>query len=264
MKKLIYTILASLFLLSCSTNSSSDNSNIITDNSLLLKTITNSSGNTTMMSYNGNKLINCVNSYGSSPVFTYDGNFISKEVDNGGGSSNLVTTLSYNNNLLSSEISTFPYTYTYTYNSDGSITEDKITTINSSGNPYTSIGKVVRYYSMGNCIREENYTQINNVMTHMSTVLYSYDDKNTPEKNILGFYIWKNSQGIIGVNNKVVETHKNASGVITSISQFTYQYNSQNYPITETETYTPYTISSSGTSSTPGTSSPSTITYTYY
>lgn len=266
MKKLILTILASYFILSWSTNSANDDSNNSSSNGLLVKTITYSGGSTSTFNYNGNKLVNLVNSDGTTTVFTYNGDLIIKnENANGFDISN------YSNNLLVSRASNYSFgsqsstnNTTYTYNSNGSIITD-ITTGNSTylGNTTTFTNKTIRYYSQGNCIKDERYRISNNSFILTETTDYTYDNKNCPYKKITGFLAMITPSGY-AVNNPVSITHKNASGIISSISQFTYQYNSQDYPISATNTSTVYNISTSGTSSSPGTPSESTTTYTYY
>jgi len=269
MKKLIYTILASSFILSCSTNSSNDNANNPLSTGMLVKTWTSSSGSvttSTTLNYNVNKLVNSFNSDGTTYTFTYNGDLIIKNENvNGFDISN------YSNNLLVSSASNWnsnntssTYNSTYTYNSDGSITEIRTGTSTYSGNTTSSSNKYIRFYSQGNCVKKDEYSSINGVMTLTGSILFTFDDKNSPFKNITGFYTWQNSQGY-SVNNAISETFKNASGVITNTFQRTYQYNSQNYPISLIGTSTSYTINPQTGTSTPGTPNVvSNLTYTYY
>jgi hypothetical protein len=274
MKKLILTILASSFILSCSTNSSNDNANNPSSNGLLVKTRTYN-GVTGTYNYNGNKPTYVSHTDGSSTTLTFNGDLIIKEESTGGSGSNYINyinTMNYSNNLLisstenrTSTTSNSTFNSTYTYNSDGSITEIKIGTNTYSGNTTSSSNKYVRFYSQGNCIKQDSYANINGVFTLNGSTTYSYDTNNFPFKNVTGIYIYANPMGEPSVNNQISATNKNASGITTSNTYYTYQYNAQNYPISVTETYTLYTISPSGTSSTPGTSSPSTTTtYSYY
>ncbi len=264
MKKLILTILAGSFLLSCSTDSSNDDSNNPSSNGLLVKTIINGAGTSTF-NYNGNKLVNALSSDGTTTAFTYNGDLIIKDENvNGFDISN------YSNNLLVSNSSNWnsnntssTFYSTYTYNSDGSITEINTGTSTYSGNTTSSSHKFVRFYSQGNCVKEDSYSSINGVMTLTGTTLSTFDNNNSPYKNITGFYTWQNPQGY-SVNNEINRTHKDASGVITRTVQTTYQYNSQNYPISGTTTTTNYTINPQTGSSTPGTPSVSNGTFTYY
>ena len=275
MKKLILTILASSFILSCSSDSSNDNSNNPSSNGLLVKTVTNGLKSTTI-SYNGNKLANSSSSDGSSSIFNYNGDLIISEntvINNGvSGLYNYTSTMNYSNNLLSSYTRNGNnanysdlYNSTYIYNLDGSITENiNSTHTYSAGNTTSSINKYIRFYSQGNCVRGEGYSPVNGLMILTETTTYTYDTNNSPYKNITGFYAYYHPIGYSNFNNKVSETHKNASGIITRTVQTTYQYNSQNYPISETETSTNYNIDSQSGTSTPGTPTVSNRTYTYY
>lgn len=271
MKKLIYTILASSFLLSCSTNSSNDNANNPSSNGLLVKTITYN-GVTATYNYNGNKGTYVSGSDGSTSTLTYNGDLIIKEESTGGSGWNYINTYNYSNNFLifSTEIyNSTNYSNTdnstYTYNSDGSITENKMSTYtNSSGNTTNSSSKYVRFYSQGNCVKKDRYSTISGVMTLIETTTYTYDSFNFPYKNITGIYVLKNSKNNASVNNAISETTKNASGVITHTIQTTYQYNSQNYPISKAETITNYTPNPQTGTWTPGTPTVYNTTFTYY
>ena len=244
MKNIILTILASYFFISCSTNSSNDNSNNPTSSDLLPKTIKNLS-TTSTFNYNGNKIIS-INTGGTNRTFSYTGDFISSSIYNSSSSSpsistysylnNLLNTVTYSNNMITNNYSTFTY-------SNGIITENDSL---GPGNFNTSI----RYYSQGNCVKEEIYNTDNGVTTFNGTTTYTYDNKNSPFRNITGWFALNIGEG---VNNCLTETHKDASGVTTSIAQATYQYNSQDYPISQ--------ISQSGM--VPG-SPVNTTTITYY
>ena len=261
MKKLILTILASSFLLSCSSDSSNDDSNNPSSNGFLVKTITNY-GVTTTLNYSGNKATYFLGSDGSTSTFTYNGDLIIKEEQTGGSSLNSIITYNYSNNLLTSSNSTNSssnYNSTYTYNSDGSITEIR------NGNTSNSTEKNVLFYSQGNCVKIENYTFFDGVYTLNETIIYTYDNKNSPFKNITGLYTAYYPTGNINVNNCISQINKNASGEITYTAQTAYQYNAQNFPISETTTETEYTINPQTGTSTPGTpQSLSPMIYTYY
>ncbi|WP_396139495.1 hypothetical protein [Flavobacterium sp.] len=261
MKKLILTILASSFLLSCSSDSSNDDSNNPSSAGLLLKTITYD-GVTTTLNYSGNKATYFSDSDGSIATFTYDGDLIIKEEQTGGSSLNSIITYNYSNNLLTSSNSTNSssnYNSTYTYNSDGSITEIR------NGNTSNSTEKNVLFYSQGNCVKIENYTFFNGVYTLNETIISTYDNKNSPFKNITGLYTAYYPQGNINVNNCISQINKDASGEITYTAQTAYQYNAQNFPVSETITETEYTPDPQTGTSTPGTpQSLSPMIYTYY
>ena len=266
MKKLILTILASTLILSCSNNSESTDP---TSSGPLIKTET-SIGGTETYNYNGNKLSNIIYSPGETITFTYNGDLIIKAEENGGGV-NSVTNYNYSNNILSSfsgiesysNISTTTNT-TYIYNSNGSITEMTTRTSINSGNTQTNNSKHIRYYSQGNCIKDEYFSISNGVSTLVETTTFTYDSSNTPYKNITGFYSLTNPQGFYSINNLKSEIHKNASNVTTRTVQITYQYNSESYPISYTGVITNYTINSQTGASTPQTPITQSGTITYY
>jgi hypothetical protein len=271
MKKLILTILASSFLLSCSTNSANDDSNNPSSNGLLVKTFTDSQGLIGTYHYNGNKLTYTSGSDGSTTTLTYNGDLIIKEESTGGSRSNNIQTMNYSNNLLisSTEISNSTnsssnYNSNYTYNSDGSITEIRTGTNTYNGNTTNSSSKNVRFFSQGNCVKEERYSSINGVMTLIETTTYTYDSSNYPLKNITGGYASNSPRNASSVNNPISATSKNASGVITYTNQTTYQYNSQNYPISMAETITNYIPDPQTGTWTPGTPTVYNATFTYY
>ena len=266
MKKLILTILASTFTLSCSNNSDSTNS---TSTGPLIKTET-SIGGTETYNYNGNKLSTILYSPSETITFTYNGDLIIKAEENGGGV-NSVTTYNYSNNLLSSFSGNESYSNTthttnktYTYNSSGSITEMTTGTTIYSGNTQTDNSKHIRYYSQGNCIKDEYFSISNGVSTLVDTATFTYDTSNSPYKNITGFYSLTNPQGFYSINNLKSEIHKNTSNITTRTVQITYQYNSENYPTSYTGVITNYTINSQTGASTPGTPSTQSGTITYY
>lgn len=275
MKKLILTILASSFILSCSTNSSNDNSNNPASTGLLVKTITTTSrlgSGTQTFNYNGNKLINSISSDGSYSTWTYNGEYIiaANSVNSSEGSG-YIDTFNYSTNLLTSSThnsntsnSSDTYNSTYTYNLDGSITEIKTGTYtNTTGNTSSSTNKYIRFYSQGNCVKKDNYSILNGITTLTGSTTYSYDTNNLPSKNITGFYAWLNPQGI-SINNEINQIEKNAAQVITSTLQRNYQYNSQNYPVTANLTSTFYTINPQTGISTPGTPLLISQVFTYY
>lgn len=264
MKKLILTIFASTALFSCSTNSSSDNSNSA---GLLPKTITFTDGTYTYVqtfSYNGNKLTGWQGSDGGYGITTYDGDFvIQDQTINVNSAYNYTENYNYANNLLTSysSISNSSSTnYVFTNNSDGTITENITSTDNTSGYIYHSMHK--RYYSDGNCIKIEYYVDENSIMTLTSTTYYTYDTKNNFRKNGAG---WIYLVGTLwSKNNETGSITKNASGVVTGTSQSIYQYNSQDFPISCNYSNVYYSIDPITGISSPGGTETYTEAYTYY
>ena len=276
MKKLILTILASSFLLSCSSDSSNDDSNN-PENGLLVKTVTNAHGTsstTDVFSYNGNKINGWVSSGGGNTTFTYDGDNII----------NIQQSVSPNNTAISQWVDTTNYGYSngllissyqhfsqstpqdffnstinssYTYNSDGTRMENQTITLIGGAIYHISYKD---YYSMGNRIKREEYDADNSPMTLNSITTYTYDSKNLLYKNITGISNLFNGQ----VNNETGYTIKDNAGNIIETSQSIYQYNSQDYPISLIRTSTGYNIDPQTGTSTPNTPFTYTENYTYY
>jgi hypothetical protein len=275
MKKLIYTILASSFLLSCSSDSSNDDSNNPM-NGLLVKTVTYVSGSsslTDVYSYNGNKINGWVSSDGGNTAFTYDGDYIINlqisQPTNINPNSNWLdnANYAYTNGVLSSSnehwsqsnpIDFFRSTISssFSYNSDGTRIENQTITL-VGGAIYHIAYK--DYYFQGNHIKREEYNTDNSPMTLNSITTYTYDSKNFPFKNITGFNFYENR-----VNNQVGYTVKDDGNNIIETCQMNYQYNSQDYPTSLTRTSTRYTIDPQTGTSTPNTPITYTENYTYY
>jgi hypothetical protein len=226
---------------------------------MLVKTVTRD-GVTTTINYNGNKVINSSSTDGQNHTFTYNGDFIIK--DECIGSLIFTNTYSYSNNLIVSDNLIFnpsgeSYNRTYTHNLDGSITENL--TITNPGNFVSSyINKL--YYLQGNLIKEEVYYIYpdNPTPTLSSTTTYTYDNKNTPYRSVTGsLAIIPNTK-----NNVISEIKKNSSNIVTESIQYSYQYNSNDYPLDCIRVRTPYSTSSGITI--PGTPTTTTEYFTYY
>ena len=267
MKKLILTILASTLILSCSNNSESTDP---TSSGPLIKTFSDIGRNESQTyTYNGNIITSIDLNIGANnqfiETFTYNGNFIISSQLNCNLSTNPncgneTTNYNYTNNVLTSLnylSSMSNYIRTYTYNSDGTISEN--TTYQPSGTGSMTYYK--RYFSQGNRIKEDEFRKINGVWTLQYTTTYTFDDKNSPFINILGWYELTNPMGSwenCDKNNAIGFITKNGLGQITNTNQTTYVYNSQNYP-----TQIAYTTTNSVNSTSPTTTTEN-FTITYY
>ena len=260
MKKIITLILGIALVYGCSTNSDNDSS---TSTGLLVKTKTEVESNESQtFTYNGNKIISMDLYLGtinqSSYTYTYNGNFIISSQRNCNFSTNpscynQTTNYNFTNNIVTSLnyfSSMTNYTITYTYNLDGSISENK-----TYSNGTTSDTYYKRYFSQGNCSKEEEFRKMNGVWTLQYTTTYTFDNKNSPFINILGFDYKNNMTGFIV---------KNGLGQITNTNQTTYIYNSENYPIQIASTTTNYSVDPQTGVSTPGTPTTKNTTITYY
>jgi hypothetical protein len=266
MKKLILILCIGLLLNACSSDSNSDNNsnNPSSTDVLLLKTITDDIGTIQYFNYNGNKLASSSFSSNNSVItYTYNGNLLIKsEIQNLDLIQNMVSTYYYSDNILTSYTSLDVNTNSLstgaiTYNSDGSVT---VFNTSSASSEYNRMWK--RFYSQNNCVKEEYYTNVNNVMTLSNTKTFTYDNKNYYFKSQSGSY----GTGVYGLvpNNQIGSITKNAAGIVINVTNTVYQYNSQDYPINAVTTSTPYTPYPMGNSSYPGSSTITTESYTYY
>ncbi len=265
MKKLILSIIVSSFLLSCSSNSSSDSNNP-SSTGLLLKTRTLDT-NVVTFSYNGNKMTGYINSIdGSYGTATYNGDFVSQVADFSPNNKSEVTNYTYINNLLSTKnfntnYNNPPYTEnsTFTHNLDGSVTEN-ITKTTSTG-VVVSQNKYIYYYTSGNVTKKEEF---NSAMTLTYTTTFTYDNKNSLYKNVTGLLFLNGLDGFPCTHNETgfVKTN-NVSGTIAATEQITYIYNSQDYPISLTNTTTSYNFDPLTGTNTPSTPQTYSETFTY-
>ena len=262
MKKLILILCIGLLLNSCSSDNSSNNPP--STDTLLVKTITEDDGSIISFNYNGNKLANFSSSNGNIiNTLTYDGDLLIKsEIQNPDLTFHLIATNIYSNNILTSATSFavntgYSSTRTFTYNSDSSVSE-----LVTDNNDFTDDFMCKRFYSQGNCVKEEDYSNVNNVMTLSSTKTITYDNKNFYFKSQSGYY-GASIGNLISLNNEISSITKNASGIVTKVTNTVYQYNSYDYPINAVKSTTPYTLTTIG-NSVPGSSTITTESYTYY
>jgi hypothetical protein len=152
--------------------------------------------------------------------FTYTGNVITKaEWFENGVATGEKDTYTYSNNKLIEHRTYSPGAVlervsNFEYISDGTI---NLTAENSSGN----IVFFAKLYldSNGNVIKSESSSSY--------FVLYEYDNKNNPFRNITGFSEIFLTDPNFGTNNLTKKTSGN------NIYNYNYQYNSQNYPISQ-------------------------------
>ncbi len=229
MKKSIIISIVLLILFSCSSKDISDNSSPDNSNSVLVKKIAFSNMvNPAIYTYNGNKLVKVLGNDGDAYlIFTYMGDLITKTewVNLNNVSSGEYNEYIYKDNKLTQKKAyaenILQYIYDYVYNTDGT-TQGKVTGYN--GNSNISIFKYY-YDGVGNMIKSEQFYH----NTLSSTTNYTYDTKNNPFKNITGFRVLavagSSSNNIV----KVKSTYLDSSSVLEEINS--YQYNSQDYPI---------------------------------
>jgi len=131
----------------------------------------------------------------------------------------------------------------FTYNSDSSINYNQYLeywyTPAGQMNPFTTtIGTGKYTFLNGNLIKDEfignDYNEITN---------YTYDTKNKPTKNILNYALIFDNDGTISVNNltSINKIRNNTptggqASQINTLTNYTYTYNSDNYPISSVKT----------------------------
>ncbi|WP_396171227.1 hypothetical protein [Flavobacterium sp.] len=229
MKKIIYLLSITLLILqSCSSPSSTESSNPTSSQSILIKRIVSTQGGIENFVYDGNKLLKILFDDGTSSVFTYTGDLITRiEIRDATNTfMGEFYTISYLNNKVSQRKSyhnnILVNNQDYTYNSDGTITIIVMTYSDLNGN-YQGTGIYKNYLnSVGNLIKQE-YSSGN---SGTSTKLFTYDTKNSPYKNILGY------NAIIddSINNL---TNTNSIGGLNQT--YNYQYNDLDFPISQVE-----------------------------
>jgi hypothetical protein len=221
MKKILYLLsIAFIMLQSCSSDNNSENSN--SSGNMLLKRLEYSDISVPIyFIYNGTKLNYF--SYGETGLlkkqFTYSGDLITKaEWFENGVATGEKDTYFYSNNILSEHRKYSPGAvleriYKYVYNSDGTI---DLTSENSNGD----IINFAKLYldPNGNVINSESSSSV--------FVLFEYDNKNNPYRNITGYSEIFLTDPNLGNNNLTKKVFTNSS-----YYNYNYQYNSQNYPI---------------------------------
>lgn len=227
-KVLLLAGATALFMMtSCSSSDNSDN-NSNSGSVLVKKTIeTDESGDQYISNYNydGNKLTTVTHNDGTKEVVTYTGDKISKIEYFEGTTLYQEDDYAYN---TSGQLATLTMLFfdedwgdrtVFSYNSDDTIdvqnyigdTESQ-TQLDQTGVITMHNGNVVSFVADG------------------YTTTYTFDDKNSPFKNVTGFAVTNIAYQEGGVNN-ILTYHDSFDN-----SQTTYTYNSQNYPATSVET----------------------------
>jgi len=238
MKKLILLFTAvSLALSSCSSDADPlpSPTPVVDVNTILVKkriyTETGSPSETYDYTYNGNKLSKITDAYGDSKI-TYTGDLITmvEHFDNAQileesdhftyNSLNKMTTYVYKDvisNIGNKEL--------YVYNSDGTITANKYQGNATTQTTFTGSYKL--FLQNNEVVKCEEY---NSTGSLFNTINYTYDGKNNPFKNIIG---WAN---VSYTNDRLGGIFQNVVTEVSNLDNFnnTYTYNSSNFPTLET------------------------------
>jgi hypothetical protein len=237
MKKIFYLLSISMLLLQGCSSDSGSNENV--NNDLLVKKIVfnsdvlNNFNFSRNFTYDGNKIkriLDSSNIDNSETIYTYNNDLITSIVYNhtetGQPPSTIVATLEYDNSQRLIKVTELingsnHEKYLYSYNNDGSVTRNIY--IGNNLNQLVETSNII-LNSNNDIIRESYGNTIDN---------YSYDTKNNPFKNILGYkkiHLYESFSNL-GVYHNVIKHNTNESGnFIDTI--FNYTYNSLNYPLT--------------------------------
>ncbi|SMO87445.1 hypothetical protein SAMN06265220_105102 [Flavobacterium nitrogenifigens] len=196
----------------------------------------------TTASYNGNKIVSLLKD-DSKTVFTYDGDVIVKQeefdIENGKEIKNEEVSYSYENGKLKTRVfrerisAEYPDGYfiekvVYTHNSNGTVSYINYT-VDNVKKTESKDGEGTLTYKDGNLIKEEQKSG-----SSTATLVFEYDSKKNPLKNILGFNLLLNEIDGFGTNNIVKTTRTTTEFPNPSVYLTTYIYNEASYPTRHT------------------------------
>jgi hypothetical protein len=245
MKKLISLFVISFLMLqSCS--SGDDNPVDTSNQGLLVKQILVDGGSTYTFTYNGNKLskLSTIDSEQVYSTFYYTNELVTQmKTYDSDNDLDYITDFYYSDNNLikttyTSSTGKLEFQEDYVNNPNGMVVYTSIDYM--QGTPIKS-APIKYYYTNGNLVKiEESSSKITN---------YTFDSKNSPWRNITGaLKINLVFEDIFNTNNPLIENNS-LSMNLPSIN-YSYEYNSQDYPISSIAKY------SQG--------SPTTVHYSYY
>jgi len=240
MKKILLFCAIALALNSCSSDDSSDSGSSNGDGVLLKKTIATDAEGTKVTSnytYDGNKIVSVIDNSGdSNEYYTYTGDLITKlEYKLPNGTVEQINTYSYDSNgRLATFVRIHPDTdwgnkELYTYNADGTITAKH----------YTGDSKTQTFLNSTGTIKFANGEVIEITDDFQDDHAYTYDTKNNPLKNVIG---WNKINFTDGETNDVLHnmlTDKVGTEVWYSYS---YTYNADGYPTKSVESVEEETV----------------------
>ena len=244
MKKLFYFLSVSAFIFtSCSSDDDSSTPTPTPSSSVLVKkeieTYSDGTSTTYNYTYNGNKIVKISDTDGSVSNFTYTGDLITKVETFEDDLLAYRETYQYNSaNKLTKYVdleieSGYANRILYTHNADGSISYTSYVDDPDGESNFYMDG----IYTSSSYL--ENVIPGGSLPNYSETFTSTYDDKNNPYKNILGYgnMNFADTREGYSLNNNAVMIMKtnsqNNSNITSSASTFTY--NAANYPITETE-----------------------------
>ncbi|GGF06975.1 hypothetical protein [Flavobacterium limi] len=230
MKKIIcLLIVVILAITSCSSNDEQSNPVTITPPALVkqITSIKDGKEYVEKITYNGNKIVSRVGSDNYTINYTYTGNYITKiEYINANGVLEKTNEYVYLEGRLSSlfEIepgSSYKYETTYGYVVNGPVRYFHYSIdINTGQKKSLYSGEYI--FTNGNLVKNEAYGN--------KTIVYEYDGKFNPWRNVLGLNFLLDEDYSATNFTKVTTTNNSGN---TSISTYTHKYNTSAYP-TET------------------------------
>jgi len=254
MKKIFAMAAIALFMVSCS----DDDSNSTQTNTKLTKVVVTDSDGvvTSNLTYDGNKLIEINSSDNEKQVITYTGNLVTEwktfDADN-----QMIDKEIYQYNAQNQLVAYYELYYdavqgnegyktTYTHSSNGTISFTEY-----SGDDVDDLNSFTEKSAEGT-ITDTTLTTIYNTGEDTEVVTYTFDGKNNPLKNVTGMdkigFAGTYGSKKFNIENVVSQTYSYNGSAPVVESNTVYTYNSDNFPLTETQT------DDSGTS---------TIQYTY-
>ncbi len=206
---------------------------------LLKKTISNETGTdiTSILTYNGNKIVSIVdNSPEVDLFFTYTGDNITKlEYKLNDGTIDQVDNYSYDTGgRIISMVSLQPNANwgnkeTYSYNNDGTVSVNYYSGDLISQTNLDQTGKI--YFTNGEVSKIELFDDLGNPD---DVIVYGYDNKINPLKNITGYSKLNFCYSIAdGINHNITSENSTANG----LTSYTFVYESNDYPKLATETH---------------------------
>lgn len=238
-----FTILIGLLLItlfSCTKEGDNNIVNVYNDsNSILLKNIIIRNKNTNAIFksinfiYNGNKIIKSVEQNGNTSFYEYTGDLISN-----------IKIFNFNNELI------LEYDFMYLNNNLSQTIYKEFQNNYSEKRNYLFNGNLINFqYFKGDLldqnillktgtilfqndeIKERNitYNLQNSTQQHIT---YEYDDKNNPYKNVIGIdKLMIELDRFGGIYKNPISTMSVYNNSVYNSVNYTYQYNSNNYPI---------------------------------
>lgn len=183
--------------------------------------------------YNGNKLVKITDGSSEYTTITYTGDLITSiqhyddtntliasEHFTYNGSNKLVT------NLYKDLISNDASKETYVYNADGTISVSKYSGDITTQTNYDGYYKM--YFQNREVVKEENYDSTGNLI---ETTDYTFDGKNNPFKNIVGWPQLQYSQSQMGGAYQNVIQNNGTFEIFSN----SYTYDANNFPLIQTE-----------------------------